>query len=88
MEITVIAELLQVALPTGLVVVGIWWVLAEGWPYWRTRDAENRQREHDRAIEQVTAQKETARATSRFADALEAFTCVLTTICGQAQEQQ
>ena len=83
MDMTIIAELLQVALPTGLIVVLVWWVLSEGWPYWKERDHENRQREHERDIQQITAQKETARATSRFADALEAFTCVLNDICGQ-----
>ena len=80
MEITAIAELLQVAMPTGLIVVGVGWGLTEGWPYWKERDAENRLREHDREMEQVKAQMETARATGRFADALDAFTAVLDTV--------
>ncbi len=86
MDIQIIAELLQVALPTGLIVVGLWWALSEGWPYWKQRDVENREREHEREMKQIAAQQDTARATTRFADALEAFTHVLSELCGKQSQ--
>ena len=65
-----IAELLNVALPTGLIVVGVWFGLAEGWPYWKSRDTENRQREHDREIAQVGASNAMSGALLAVADAV------------------
>ncbi|MCK4958109.1 MAG: hypothetical protein KAT00_01890 [Planctomycetes bacterium] len=57
MEITTIAELLQVALPTGLITVGIWWGSSQGWPYWKERDAEERARRHEQRIATGTSQQ-------------------------------
>lgn len=81
MDMNLIAELLQVAMPSGLIVVLIWWVLGQGWPYWKDRDSANREREHEREMAQIEAQKDTANATARFAEALDAFTQILREVC-------
>lgn len=73
MDITIIADLLQVALPTGLVVVGIWWALSEGWPYWKERDTLSSAREYEREMAHVAAQMETAKALVAFAAAVTEF---------------
>jgi len=55
MTIEAISDVINVFVPTGLIVVGIWWVLSEGWPYWKKRDESNRQREYDREMAQIAA---------------------------------
>jgi hypothetical protein len=71
MEIAIVAELLQVALPTGLIIVIVWWVLTEGWPYWETRDAEERQRRHEQRIATGTSQQAMATHLAVIANGLQ-----------------
>ena len=50
MDITVIAELLQIALPVGLIIIGVWFFINQLWPTWVSRDTEERQRRHEREL--------------------------------------
>jgi len=68
MDIKVIAELLQVALPTGLIVIGVWFFLTEAWPTWKERDAENRSRRDTLEHKQIETNGLVASALSLVAE--------------------
>jgi hypothetical protein len=70
MDMQIIADIIQLSLPTGLVVVSVWWVLSEGWPYWKERDRLTTLRDYERDMAALDAQKETASATVALADAI------------------
>ena len=50
MTLEAVTGLLQVGLPTGLIIIGVWFVIKELWPWWEARDKEERARRHEREL--------------------------------------
>lgn len=70
MTVDSIAKLLNLGIPTALIAVGVWWALAQGWPYWVKRDSENRQREHLRDMGALASQDTQSMAITALSEAI------------------
>ena len=68
-----IQSLIDTFLPTALVLGGVWWLLQEGWPYWKSRDTLERERESKVRDREVAAQQALADALQSVAMALDSF---------------
>jgi len=75
MTIEAISAIFQLGLPVGLIVVGVAFGIIEVWPYWKSRDTENRQREYDREMAQIASQNVQSEALVSLANAVK--TCPL-----------
>jgi hypothetical protein len=71
MDIAILSDLLSAAMPAGLIVVGVWFFLAEAWPYWKARDTENRKLKHELEQKQLETEGLMASAISLVANHLE-----------------
>jgi len=75
-DLTIFNEIVQVSLPVGLIVIGVWFALTQVWPWFTTREADTRQHRHKLETEQV-------QATLALADGLEAIAVVMDRVCGE-----
>ncbi|MCK5133318.1 MAG: hypothetical protein KAR40_14345 [Candidatus Sabulitectum sp.] len=71
MDAVLIADWIQVAMPTGLIAIGVGFGLTEVWPYWKTRDAENRAHNQARDNSQINADLALAGALTAIAGVIE-----------------
>jgi hypothetical protein len=71
MDITIIAELLQIALPTGLIIIGVWFAVFEFWPYYKERDIEQMRFEQTMRTREVESDTMLATAITALAKHIE-----------------
>lgn len=68
-------QALELGLPTFLILVGVGWLILEGWPYWKERDTENRKRHHERDMNDIASRNVQSEALTMLAGAVQ--TCPL-----------
>lgn len=75
MTFETLRQALELGLPTFLILVGVGWLILEGWPYWKERDIENRLRHHERDLMDIASRNVQSEALTMLATSVK--TCPL-----------
>jgi len=72
-----VLALTNASLGVGLVLVGVWFVIAHVWPWWTNRDEQQRDRDYQQAKAQIEASLALAGGLEAIAMVLESFKALI-----------